>query len=81
MQPKKVKPREVTKITILVKRLICIALILSYPHKNNPFPNLRAQQSKFGKHSKTIIELNSTTKPNLQSQRKTQQNYVKHRRF
>ena len=30
MQFKKVKPREVTKITILVKRLICIALILYY---------------------------------------------------
>ena len=52
MQLKKVKPREVTKITILVKRLICIALILSCPNKNNPFPNLRAQQSKFGKQSK-----------------------------
>ena len=30
MQLKKVKPREVTKATILVKRLICIALILYY---------------------------------------------------
>ena len=29
MQQKKVEPREVTKITILVKRLICIALILT----------------------------------------------------
>ena len=29
MQLKKVKPREVTKITILVKRLICIALFLT----------------------------------------------------
>ena len=33
MQLKKVKPREVTKITILVKRLICIALILYYQTK------------------------------------------------
>ena len=30
---KKVKPREVTKITILVKRLICIALFLYYQTK------------------------------------------------
>ena len=29
MQPNKVKPRESTKITILVKPLICIALILT----------------------------------------------------
>ena len=47
MQLKKVKPKEVTKITILVKRLICIALILSYPSQTNPFQNLRAKQSKF----------------------------------
>ena len=33
MQLKRVKPREVTKITILVKRLICIALILNYQAK------------------------------------------------
>ena len=29
MQPQKVKPRKITNITILVKRLICIALILT----------------------------------------------------
>ena len=80
MQFKKVKPREVTKITILVKRLICIALILSYPNKNNPFPNLRAQQSKFGKQSKIISELNSATKPNRQIHKDSKQNYAEHRR-
>ena len=47
MQLKKVKPKEGTKITILVKRLICIPLILSYPSQTNPFQNLRAKQSKF----------------------------------
>ncbi len=33
MQPKEVKPREVTKITIYMKQLICIALILYYQAK------------------------------------------------
>ena len=64
MQFKKVKPREVTKITILVKRLICIALILSYPSKSNPFKDLRAKQSKSLKQSKIIIKLNSATQQN-----------------
>ena len=37
MQPKKVKPREVTKTTILVKRLTCIALILTNKAKPRLF--------------------------------------------
>ena len=65
MQLKKVKPREVTKITIYVKPLICIALILSYPSQTTPFQNLRAQQSKFGKQSKTNRYIRITNKTML----------------
>ena len=54
MQLKNVGTTDVTLVTIRNDPIICIALILSYPSKTTPFPNLRAQQSKFGKHSKII---------------------------
>ena len=45
-----------------------------------PFPNLRAKQSKFGKRSKIISELNSATKPNRQIHKDSKQNYAEYRR-
>ena len=53
MQLKKVKPREVTKITISEKPLICIALILTNKAHPRLFQICERKQSKFGKHIKT----------------------------
>ena len=63
MQQKKVKPREATKTTILVKPLICIALILTNKAKINLFQICERKQSKFGKHNKTDKYKAKTLKP------------------
>ncbi len=60
MQLKKLKPREVTKITILVKRLICIALIL----KNKAKPRL----FKFASAAEQILKTKQKYKFNQVTQ-------------
>ena len=65
MQLKKVEPDRCNVSYNLKKTVNLHCANSNEQSKSNPFPNLRAQQSKFGKHSQTDRYIQMTNKTML----------------